>query len=220
MLSPPRLAIDHLAIAAATREGGVASIRDRLGVTVPPGGEHPRMGTHNAVASTGDDTYLEILAIDPNAPPPGRPRWFGLDEPALRDELAIGPRVAAWVVRTPDIEASLAAARAAGLDLGSPIAMTRGDLSWTIACREDGALLEGGALPVLIQWPEGPHPSTRMSATGLRLVEIVLRHPQPERLSDWCEAIGARHLVTIDPQSAERPMIEVAYEGPQGIVRF
>ncbi|HSP25799.1 MAG TPA: VOC family protein [Saliniramus sp.] len=220
MLSPPRLAVDHLAIAAATREGGVAWVRDRLGVTVPAGGEHPRMGTHTAVAGTGDSNYLEILAIDPSAPAPAHPRWFGLDEPALHEELATRPRIATWVVRTPDIEASLAAARAAGLDLGSPIAMTRGDLSWTIACREDGKLPEGGVIPVLIQWPEGPHPSTRMSDCGLRLVEIVLRHPQPERLADWCEAIGVRHLATIDPQPSERPTVEVAYEGPQGIVRL
>jgi hypothetical protein len=218
-MSAPRLAIDHIAIAAATREGGIAWVREKLRATISPGGEHPRMGTHNAVARTGDDVYLEILAIDPDAPAPQHPRWFGLDEPALHEQLAIEPRIATWVVRTPDLEASLAAARAAGLDLGSPIAMTRGDLSWTIACREDGALPEGGVLPVLIQWPDGPHPSARMSDTGLRLVEIVLRHPQPDRIAGWCEAIGARNLVRIDMQPAA-PSIAVAYEGPQGIVRI
>jgi hypothetical protein len=29
--------------------------------------------------------YLEIIATDPEAPAPGRPRWFGLDQPALRE---------------------------------------------------------------------------------------------------------------------------------------
>jgi hypothetical protein len=216
-MNAPRLAIDHLAIAAATLDGGVAWARETLGVTVPRGGEHPRMGTHNAVARSGSDTYLEILAINPDAPSPDRPRWFGLDDPDIRAELALAPRIATWVVRTTDIAASLSAARAAGLDLGDPIAMTRGDLAWTIACRDNGSLPEGGVLPVLIEWPEGPHPSQRMADVGLRLIEITLRHPQPEQLTAWCEALDVRHLVRIDPGVFERPRVVATFDSPQGI---
>jgi hypothetical protein len=216
-MTPPPLAFDHIALAAATREGGIAFARERLGFEVPLGGAHTRMGTHNAVAGTGDDTYLEILTIDPDAPAPRQPRWFGLDGPDMRAQLAHGPRVAAWVVRTPDIAASLAAARRAGLDLGEPITMTRGELQWTIAYRADGRLLEDGALPVLIQWQDGPHPSRRMSDSGLWLSRITLRHPDPERLGEMLEALGARDLVEIDPQASERPAIAVSYEGPDGL---
>lgn len=217
-LPPP--AFDHIALAAASREEGVSFIRQTLGVVIPNGGEHVKMGTHNAVARTGGDTYLEILAIDPAAPAPEYPRWFGLDEPETHRQLAHGPKISTWVVRTPDLEASLAAARNAGLELGSPIAMTRGDLSWSIAYRADGALPEGGTLPVLIQWSDGPHPSNRMSDVGLRLVAVTLQHPQPELLARWLEALNARDLVEIDPVPSERPSVHATYDGPSGICRI
>jgi hypothetical protein len=35
---------------------------------------------------------LEVIAIDPDACPPGRPRWFGLDDPGLRDAVRDGGR--------------------------------------------------------------------------------------------------------------------------------
>lgn len=37
------------------------------------------MGTHNLMLRLGDSSYLEIIAINPAAPAPGRPRWFALD---------------------------------------------------------------------------------------------------------------------------------------------
>ncbi|WP_393939598.1 VOC family protein [Piscinibacter sakaiensis] len=43
------------------------------------GGAHPHMGTHNRLLRLGDHCYLEVIAIDPAAPPPARARWFGLD---------------------------------------------------------------------------------------------------------------------------------------------
>jgi hypothetical protein len=45
------------------------------------------MGTHNRLLKLGEGFYLELIAIDPQAPPPGRPRWFGLD----RLELPVRP---------------------------------------------------------------------------------------------------------------------------------
>ena len=215
-MSAPRHEIDHLAVAAATLDGGVAWAFEKLGVTVPRGGEHPKMGTHNAVAHSGDDTYLEVIAVNPDAPAPQRPRWFGLDAPDVRAELAVAPRIATWVVRTTDMNASLAAARAAGLDLGTPIAMTRGDLQWIIACRDDGSLPEGGVLPVLIEWPEGPHPSRRMSDPGLRLAGITLQHPKPDQLDAWCRALNVRHLADIDPLPRARERVLAAFETPLG----
>ena len=44
------------------------------------GGSHPGLGTHNALLSLGDESYLEIIAPDPTQPKPDHPRIFGLDE--------------------------------------------------------------------------------------------------------------------------------------------
>ena len=80
--------IDHLIVAAATLDEGVAWCEAVLGITPGPGGRHPLMGTHNRLfkiaTPTFPDAYFEIIALDPQAPPPQRVRWFGLDESDLR----------------------------------------------------------------------------------------------------------------------------------------
>ncbi len=198
----PRLVLDHLVIGAATLAQGVDWVEGRLGGAVPPGGSHPRMGTHNHLTALGPDSFLEIIAIDPAAEPPPRPRWFALDDPAHRARLARCPRLLTWVAATDDIEASLARASAAGASLGRAVEMTRGELTWLISIRDDGRLLENGTLPVLIQWshhahPGGAHPAGRMTDLGLRLDTLELRHPDPAKLDTVLRAIGAEHLAEI-----------------------
>ena len=39
--------LDHVTIGCASLAQGIAYVRERLGVEVPAGGQHPRMGTHN-----------------------------------------------------------------------------------------------------------------------------------------------------------------------------
>src|SRR4051812_23817798 len=95
----PKLALDHLVLAAADLAQGVSFVADRLGVRAPAGGRHAVMGTHNALVRLGRDVYLEIIAIDPEAPAPARARWFGLDEPRMRRRLAEQPRIVTWVAR-------------------------------------------------------------------------------------------------------------------------
>ena len=88
--------LDHLVITAPSVETGIHYVQQTLGVGMERGGRHPRMGTHNALLRLGDDVYLEVIAVDPGAPPPERPRWFELDRPGR-------PRLAGWVARTDDI---------------------------------------------------------------------------------------------------------------------
>jgi len=52
--------IDHLAVAATTLEG--RDLDDFLGVTLPPGGRHARMGTHNRLLRLG--VTLEALELE------------------------------------------------------------------------------------------------------------------------------------------------------------
>src|SRR5436853_50841 len=77
--------LDHLTVIAPSLAAGVAWVRDVLGIEAPRGGAHPLMGTHNHLLRLGDDVFLEIVAVDPDAPRPSHRRWFGLDDQAAID---------------------------------------------------------------------------------------------------------------------------------------
>ena len=174
-------AIDHLVVAAHSLAQGVAWCQATLGATPGPGGRHAVMGTHNrllAIASPAfPQAYLEILAIDRDAPAPGRPRWFGLDDAVLQAQLQDAPRLLHAVLRTDTIEAQRLALVALGLDPGALLAVERdtpdGLLSWRILVRADGQIACAGALPTLIQW-QGRHPAAGMALSPVALRKVAL----------------------------------------------
>ncbi len=201
----PFCRLDHLAIAAATLEQGVAYLEEQLGVTVPQGGKHPLMGTHNRLMQLGPDAFLEIIAIDPDADQPARPRWFHLDDPIVQALIAQQPRLLTWVVRTDDIEA---ATKASPIAVGEIKEGRRGDLVWQITVPKDGSMPEDGLFPTLIQWPDSlmPNgPASNMADLGCTLESLHIAHTDPERFGTALGAIGAGGLAEIDTASEEIP---------------
>lgn len=178
--------IDHLVVHAATLEQGAAWCERLLGAAPLPGGAHPLMGTHNRLLSLGHGVYLEIIAIDPDAPAPPHPRWFAMDDAARQREVQREPRLVHFVVRTPDIAAAL---RASAYDLGAARAASRGKLQWQISLRDDGALHEAGLIPTLIEW-RGAHPSDSLLPSGWSLQSLCFAHPQYERIAAAHRALG------------------------------
>jgi len=157
-------ALDHLVVAARTLEEGAAWVRERLGAECVPGGKHATMGTHNRLLSLGPESYLEVIAIDPEAPAPGGPRWFELDTPAMQARLARGPALVHWMERTDDLDAELAN-YPADVRVQS---FTRNGLRWRLALTADGSFPGCGTLPTLIQW-EGARPCDTLPDSGIRL---------------------------------------------------
>lgn len=186
--------IDHITIAAHTLEQGVAYVADALGIEPPPGGAHPRMGTHNHLLRLGESLFLEVIAVDPLMPAPSRPRWFQLDDPVLQAQLRIKPRLLTWVARPHDIAASMLAS---SVPLGALEVMTRGALRWLISFPEDGSLPEQGLIPSLIKWTDGPHPATRMPELDCFLERFEARHPDPAAYRAQLASIGAAHCIEI-----------------------
>jgi hypothetical protein len=176
------LALDHLVVAAASLEQGALWCEQTLGVPPGPGGRHALMGTHNRLLRIDGPgfplAYLEIIAIDPQAPAPGRARWFGLDAPALQARAARQPVLVHLVARCGDLARHSEAWRAAGLEPGEALQAGRdtpqGRLQWHIAVRPDGQPGCGGALPTLIQW-QGRHPADAMPPSPVSLRGLVLR---------------------------------------------
>jgi len=96
--------LDHITVLAPILAAGRVHVQELLGVSPDAGGAHPSMGTHNLLLRLGDSHFLEVLAIDPDALPPPRPRWFGRDNLPRNFE----PFLGAWVVQAADIDALMA----------------------------------------------------------------------------------------------------------------
>jgi hypothetical protein len=180
-------ALDHLVVAAATLEEGEDYIETRLGARPLRGGRHVAMGTHNSLLKLGEKTYLEVIAIDPDAVAPGPARWFGLDTAALRAKVQGAPRLIHWVARTDDI---VAARRACPVDCGEVHAMARGAFEWRITIPADGHLPGGGVLPTLIQWADERHPADALPDAGVRLVALAGAHPEPGAIRSALAALS------------------------------
>jgi hypothetical protein len=131
------------------------------------------MGTHNRLLGLGD-VYLEVIAINPDAPGPDHPRWFDLDN------FGGAPRLVNWIARTGDLEGAIAASPAG---VGVPVALERGDLRWRMAVPGDGKLPFDGAFPALISWQGSAHPAQRLPDVGCRLLELEVRHPDAQALA-------------------------------------
>ena len=156
---------DHLIVAARTLEEGGAWVEAKLGVASVAGGKHPTMGTHNRLLRIGPLEFLEVIAIDPDAAAPSRPRWFDLDTPEMRERLEQGPALIHWVERTSDLEAALK-------DYSEPVeilSLSRGPYRWRMGVLRDGRRPGGGSLPTLIQWEGRLHPAGALPESGCRL---------------------------------------------------
>lgn len=169
--------LDHLVVAARSLDEGAAWIEAKLGVPVAGGGKHALMGTHNRLLKLDAGRYLEVIAVDADAPPPGRPRWFDLDSPAMHARLAKGPALIHWVERTDDLDLALKSYP----EKVEALSLSRGEYRWRMGVPRDGRLPGNGAMPTLIQWEGGLHPWNALPESGVSL----------EGFRPWTEAFTA-----------------------------
>lgn len=192
--------LDHIAIASSSLAEGTTWVEEKLGVSMVPGGEHDRFGTHNTLLGLADGLYLEVIAKNPNAASTGRATWFGLD--TFRGQ----PRLANWICAGKSLSHAPAVA-------GTPQSLTRGELKWDITVPDDGSLPDSGGFPTLIAWGDGvPHPSTVLPASGCRLVSWEVLHPEATRL---------RQIVPIDDDrvtftTAQTAAFRATFDTPNG----
>lgn len=213
--------IDHLVVLADSLEQGAAWCQTALGVAPEPGGRHPLFGTHNRLLAIGTPTfelaYLEIIAVDPQAPPLARTRWFDMDDERLLAEVRTqGPRLIHWVARVPDLALAVATLAAQGIERGEPLQASRmtdrGPLEWQIAVRPDGQRLFDGCLPTLIEWG-AVHPAAAMPESGVRLQGLCLQHPQARRLHEALASVG---LADVPTEEAAVARVQAELLTPRG----
>jgi hypothetical protein len=171
--------IDHLVVTAPDLDSGTAWLENRLGVKMIPGGQHPKMGTHNRLLNLGNGVYMEVIAIDP-AGTPELPRWFDMDAFPCTE-----PRLATWVAEVDDVSV-----------FNYPMVqkLQRAHLEWTLAMPTVGAVAAGGVTPPVIEWPAGVHPTNGMAESGCQLQKLKLFGPEALALpiaDDRIEVIAA-----------------------------
>lgn len=199
------LALDHIAVSAASLEEGAAFVEMVLGVPLAGGGKHPHMGTHNRLLSLGD-LYLEVIAIDPAAPKPAHPRWFDLDH------FAGPPRLTNWICRTDDLDAAL---RAAPPGTGIATDLARGDYRWRFAVPPSGQLPFDDCFPALIQWQGDLHPARSLRDHGIRLTRLDITHPDAPALRAALKGLAdPRVAVELGPYHALRATFDTPH-GPR-----
>jgi hypothetical protein len=183
--------LDHIVVAARSLEEGAVLLRDQLGVEPEAGGKHASVGTHNTLIGLQNRAYLEVIAIDPDAPAPSRVRWYGLDEAAVRSALETGPKMIAYVVRCDAMPQGLR--MFPKLD---PQSVARGDLRWTFGFTADGRRPGMGALPYFIAWDaSSAHPCDRLTATPWAIDTIDIALPCAPAVQMTLEPLGLDAIV-------------------------
>jgi hypothetical protein len=160
------------------------------------------MATHNRLLGLGD-VYLEVIAIDPEGSPPGRPRWFDIDR------FAGPPRITNWIARTDDLDDALAASPEG---TGVPTAFARGDYRWKMAVPANGILPFDSAYPALIQWQTPLHPTQALTYAGVRLKTVTIAHPQAAALRAALRLADPRIQIVQGPAKA----ITATFQTPSG----
>lgn len=192
--------IDHLVLAVPDLAEGVDWFAEVSGVRPIAGGAHEGRGTHNALVSLGD-SYLELIAPDPDQPDPPQPRPFGVSDVTT-------PTLVTFAVRPAPggtIETVVAGARSAQFDPGDPQSMSR--------MQPDGSRLEWkltfplaglhGVVPFVIDWEDTQNPA-ETTPQGLGLNDLMVHHPNASEVGAAHRALGLALPVMERPTPAIR----------------
>ncbi len=179
------LGLDHVIIAARDLSAAAKQLEHALGLTITPGGEHPGVGTHNAIARLGTE-YLEIISVRDPAEAAANDKGR-----ILLDFLRRGEGYLGSALSSDNLDADIKEIQGRGLTLTGPIQGSRR--------RPDGILMTwrtalspgdpwGRKLPFIIQhdtpiqerraWmPPGGHP---LRVSGIPRVSVAVGQLQPE----------------------------------------
>jgi len=178
--------IDHIVYAAPNLERAIDDFATQYGIAPVSGGRHPGFGTRNALVGLGETMYLELVGIDAEQKISAAEQLFSIDE-------STPPRYVTWCARASrPLAQTVATARAAGLDLGEIISMSRarpdgGTIAWTMT--SPFADRGGGVLPFYIDWGPAAHPASALP-TAISLVSLTAIHPDADRIRAILDALG------------------------------
>lgn len=194
----PIVALDHVLMYVRELRRGIEWLETRSGVTAELGGEHPALGTANAVASMGD-SYLELLSSESCK--------AELDDCSLID----------FIVRTDSIDRTAEIIESFGFRVrtghGERVAPQGQILRWRSLQVCDSGL--DGVMPGFIDWGETPNPSMT-SPKGLSDPRLSIEFPEPSRLNAIFQALG----LDVPVRTGEIPRLNLKVQSPRGPMSF
>jgi hypothetical protein len=199
--------VDHVLLGIDDLDRGIKAFEQATGVKPVYGGKHPG-GTHNALVSLGDGTYLEIIALQKGVTDAGE--YAGLKQ--LHTLTPIG-----WAVSSKDSAELRKRLSAAGLAVTEPVPGSRitpagATLSWqTFGLKDNFA-----EAPFFIVWSaQTPHPATT-SPSGCKLQQWHVAGSHLKNLEQLRAALDLR----IDVADAKATSMRLSLKCPQGAVTF
>ena len=167
--------LDHIVLGCNSLQEGTDYVEKKLGLSLSKIGYHHHMGTHNRVIKIGENIYLEVIAIDPNANKPKHFRWFNLDNKKQQARLKKSPQIIGYVIenQNPDM-----------LKFYNPFfEASRGNYCWEFAMPKsddtliNDELIESGLVPSLIKW-KSKKPVYKMLDNHFELEKIKIELTQ------------------------------------------
>lgn len=201
-----RVWLDHFVVAIDDLDAGISAFEALTGVRPVYGGEHPNLGTHNALVSLGPDRYLEIVARRPGAS-------LG---PLFRDAsgcVTLTPILLA--LATNDVTQLHRVITSAGFaanepSLGSRVTADGEKLRWSMFMMNGEGLANA---PFFIEWDASTaHPSSNAPA-GCSLDSFTVTSPNHENVQHLFKAID---FAAAAESGAKRMMISL--QSPKGPV--
>jgi hypothetical protein len=174
------LGIDHLVIVVNDLDRA-AHDYEQLGFTVVPGGRHP-VGSHNALISFADGSYIEIIAFYREAPDH---RWW--------EPLQKGERLVDYCMQTDNLSDDTHKLRNAGVAINDPVPWSRTrpdgyELKWILSLATGS---HRGVAPFLIEdvTPREERVPRQMihrnGVSGIGTLTIAVG--ELSRIEQWCQ---------------------------------
>ncbi len=194
----------HLALWCDDLERASRTFEEETGFTPLEGGRHERPGTWNKLCGAGSNSYVELIAKDPDR---------DLNE-LMRQMISGHPNLAPCVVafKHTDLEAFAEHAKGCGVQPIGPFTLSR--------IGEDGSEVFFDALalqhpeyrlPAILDWKDVPHPS-QLLGDGVKIIEVNAVSPDPEGLSALLNHLN----IPLPVKQSERQGFSARIEGPSG----
>ena len=189
---PKTIRIDHVIVGVADLQSGMIEMERRTGVRPVVGGVHPGRGTRNALMSLGDDTYLEILALDPTQ---------AVDNKEVSELRALKrPTPIGWAISADQEILLRSALAAANITASEPMPGSRAKpdgsvLRWVTFGYSD---LDNLLAPFFIIWADRDSHPSQTSPGGCRLESVDIESPVAAAISSAVTplnlGVGVKHF--------------------------